>query len=54
MITSTSGATTGTCTLVTATGGSTGTLPTLSRPSGWSATLQQSGNNLNLVVTAVP
>ncbi len=52
-ITSTSGATTGTYTLVNA-ASITGNLPTLSLPSGWSATLQQSGGALQLVVSAVP
>jgi autotransporter-associated beta strand protein len=45
---------TGSYTLLTATGGITGTLPTLSLPVGWVATLQTSGNNLELVVTAAP
>ena len=51
---SNSSPTTGTYTLLTATGGTgSGTLPTLTLPSGWAATLQRSGNNLNLVVTAI-
>lgn len=45
---------TGTYTLVTATGGISGTLPTLSLPAGWSATLQVNGNDLQLVVNAAP
>lgn len=35
-----------------AAGGSTGTLPSLNLPAGWSATLATSGNNRNLVVTS--
>ncbi len=46
-------ATTGTYTLITAAGGITGTLPTLTLPSGWSATAQISGNNLNLIVSSL-
>jgi subtilisin family serine protease len=45
---------TGTYTLLTAVGGITGTLPTLSLPASWSATLQLNGNDLELVVTAAP
>ncbi len=50
-ITSTCGASPGTYTLLTAAGGITGPLPTLALPVNWTATLEQSGNNLNLVVT---
>ncbi len=52
-ITADSSATTGTYTLVTASAGITGTLPTLTLPSGWSASVQISGNNLNLTVTSL-
>ncbi len=52
-ITATAGATTGTYTLATAAGGITGSLPTLTLPSGWSATAQISGNNLNLIVNSL-
>ncbi len=52
-VTATAGATAGTYTLVTAAGGITGSLPTLSLPSGWSATAQVVGNNLNLIVTSL-
>ena len=51
-ISATSGASPGTYTLLTAAGGISGPLPALSLPENWVATLQISGNHLNLVVTA--
>ncbi|MBC8011082.1 MAG: fibronectin type III domain-containing protein [Burkholderiales bacterium] len=51
-VTHTGGATTGTYALLTATGGVTGPLPTLTCPSDWSASLQLSGNTLNLVIAS--
>ena len=50
--TSGSAPTPGTYTLLTAAAGTgSGTLPTLTLPSGWSGTLERSGNNLNLLIT---
>ena len=42
----------GTYTLITAAGGIVGALPALSLPAGWSAILQTSGNDLQLVVVS--
>ena len=50
-ITATSAARPGTYTVLTAVGGVTGTLPTLQVPPGWDASLQISGNHLQLAVT---
>ena len=51
-ITANGSATAGTYTLITAAGGITGSLPALTLPANWSATVQISGNNLNLIVTS--
>ena len=51
-ITSSGGASPGLYTLVTAPGGISGSLPTLSLPANWAATVSISGNNLLLNVTS--
>ena len=53
-ITAGAGATNGTYTLVTASGGVSGTLPSLALPTNWTATAQIVGTNLNLVVSSTP
>ena len=45
---------TGTYTLLTAAGGITGAIDTLSLPAGWSGSVAVSGNDLRLTVTALP